>query len=74
MLPQTDVEVVIMLYEVSLLFCVDFMLVHCSLPTMVLCISGSQLGVLHVVSLYSGSDLCPPRSEEMSNDPLPAVL
>lgn len=36
--------------------------------------SGAQLGILHVVSLYSWFDLCPAGSEEMSHDPLPAVV
>lgn len=35
---------------------------------------GAELGALHVGALHSGSDLRPAGSEEMSNDPLPAVL
>lgn len=35
---------------------------------------GSELGTLHVVPLHSGFDLRPARPEEMSDDPLPAVL
>lgn len=38
------------------------------------CALGSQLGTLHVVPLHSGFDVRPARPQEMSNDPLPAVL
>lgn len=39
-----------------------------------LVLSGTQLGLVPAVSLHSGFDLRPAGSEEVSDDPLPALL